>query len=59
MGEAKRRRSFLSDALRDAAADDRHEGRILLPWWLVAVLVVAAGLAIWLSPARAAWLTGG
>ncbi len=52
MGEAKRRRSFLSSALQDAAADDRRE-RGTLPLWLVAILVVAAGPAIWLSPARA------
>lgn len=50
MGEAKR--SFLSAALQDMAADDRREPGTL-PLWLVAILVVAAALAIWLSPARA------
>lgn len=57
MGEAKRRRTFLSAALQDAAADDRREPGTP-PLWLVAVLVVAAALAIWLSPARATWLAG-
>ncbi|MDP3408207.1 hypothetical protein [Bosea sp. (in: a-proteobacteria)] len=50
MGEDNR--SFLQDAADKLAADDR-DGCGAPPLWLVAILVMAAALVIWLSPARA------